>query len=83
MELNKISKIRDIEETTFDNFENVKFSLQMEGKDTPFQRLNETKRQSNSYADSDQIKYGAGIYLTREDEQEHQISWEDQDNGKG
>ena len=82
LELNKISKIRDIEETTFDNFENVKFSLQMEGKDTPFQRLNETKRQSNSYADSDQIKYGAGIYLTREDEQEHQISWEDEDNAK-
>ena len=56
MELNKISKIRDIEVTTFDNFENVKFMLQTEGKDTPVQRLSETKKQPNSYADSEQIK---------------------------
>lgn len=82
MELNKISKIRDIEETTYDNFENAKFMLQSEGRDTPAQRLNETKKQSNSYADSEQIKYGSGIYLTREDESEHQISWEDEDNAK-
>lgn len=80
LELNKISKIRDIEVTTFDNFENVKFMLQTEGKDTPAQRLIEIKKQPNSYADSDQIKYGSGIYLTREDELEHQISWEDEDN---
>lgn len=82
LELNKISKIRDIEVTTFDNFENVKFMLQTEGKDTPVQRLSETKKQPNSYADSEQIKYGAGIYLTREDEVEHQISWEDEDNAE-
>lgn len=82
LELNKTSKIQDIEVTTYENFENVKFMLQMEGKDTPVQRLFETKKQSNSYADSDQIKYGAGIYLTREDEVEHQISWEDEDNAK-
>lgn len=82
LELNKISKIRDIEETTYDNFENAKFILQSEGRDTPAQRLNETKKQSNSYADSEQIKYGSGIYLTREDESEHQISWEDEDNAK-
>lgn len=82
LELNKINRIRDIEETTFENFENAKYMLQCEGKDTPVQRLNETKKQSNSYADSEQIKYGAGIYLTREDEQEHQISWEDEDNAE-
>lgn len=82
LELNKISKIRDIEVTTFDNFENVKFMLQTEGKDTPVQRLSETKKQPNSYADSEQIRYGAGIYLTREDEVEHQISWEDEDNAE-
>lgn len=38
--------------------------------------------QSNSHADSEQIKYGSGIYLTREDELEHQISWEDEENAK-
>lgn len=43
LELNKINRIRDIEETTFENFENAKYMLQCEGKDTPVQRLNETK----------------------------------------
>ena len=82
MELNKVSRIQDIEQTTYDNFESVKYILQMEGNDTPAKRLVETKKQSNSYADSDQIKYGSGIYLTRADEAEHQISWEDKDNAK-
>lgn len=81
-ELNKISKIRDIEETTFENYETAKFTLQNEGRDTPYQRLCETKKLSNSYADSEQIRYGSGIYLTREEEVEHQISWEDEDNAK-
>lgn len=81
-EMNRVTKIRDIEETTFENFENTKFILQKEGNDTPFQRLTETKKLPNSYADSEQIKYGSGIYLTREEELEHQISWEDEDNAK-
>lgn len=81
-EMNKITKIIDIEETTYENFENTKFALQKEGKDTPFQRLSEIKKLPNSYADSEQIKYGSGIYLTREEELEHQISWEDEDNAK-
>jgi len=80
--MNRVTKIRDIEETTFENFENTKFILQKEGNDTPFQRLTETKKLPNSYADSEQIKYGSGIYLTREEELEHQISWEDEDNAK-
>lgn len=82
LELNKTNKIRDIEETTFENFENAKYIVQNEGRDTPAQRLKETKMQSNSHADSEQIKYGSGIYLTREDELEHQISWEDEENAK-
>lgn len=82
LELNKINKIQDIEETTFENFEYAKFIVQDEGRDTPAQRLKETKKQPNSHADSDQIRYGSGIYLTREDESEHQISWEDEDNAK-
>lgn len=81
-EMNKVSKIRDIEETTYENFENTKFILQRKGQDTPFQRLSEIKKLSNSHADSEQIKYGSGIYLTREEELEHQISWEDEDNAK-
>lgn len=79
-ELNKIAKIRDIEETTYDNFENVKFALQTSGEDSPYQRLNETKKQPNSHAESDQIRYGSSIHLTRDEEIDHQISWEDADN---
>lgn len=80
MELNNTGKIRDIEETTYENFENAKFFLQTNKKDTPYNRLRETKNMSNSYADSDHIKYGSSIYLTREEETENQISWEDEDN---
>lgn len=81
-ELNKVAMIRDIEETTYDNFENVKFTLQLSGEDTPYQRLNETKKQPNSHAESDQIRYGSSIHLTRDEEKDHQISWEDADNEK-
>nr|WP_296084689.1 hypothetical protein [uncultured Blautia sp.] len=69
-------KIQEIEETTYENFEDAKYKLQISGMDTPMNRLEETKQRSNSYAESEQIRYGAGIYLTREDEIERQISWE-------
>lgn len=76
----KIERIRDIEETTFENYETVKFTLQKAGQDKPFRRLEETKSRPNSHAASDQIRYGSGIYLTRSEEEENQISWEDEDN---
>ena len=82
LEINKTRKIQEIEETTYENFEDAKYKLQISGTDTPMNRLEETKKRSNSYADSEQIRYGAGIYLTREDEIEHQISWEDEDNAE-
>ncbi len=81
-ELNKLTKISDIEETTYENYERVKCKLQYEGKDTPFNRFFGTQEQSNSYADCEQIKNGSSIYLTREGELERQISWEDKDNAK-
>lgn len=82
LEINKTRKIQEIEETTYENFEDAKYKLQISGTDTPMNRLEETKKRSNSYADSEQIRYGAGIYLTREDGIEHQISWEDEDNAE-
>lgn len=36
----------------------------------------------NSYAENEQIRYGAGIYLTRENIDKNQISWEDEQNAK-
>lgn len=82
LETNKISKIKDIEETTYENFQNAKFKLQRRGQDEPYNRLDETKKQSNSYADSEQIKFGSSIYLTKEEMEDSQISWEDEENAK-
>jgi hypothetical protein len=82
METNKQSRIEEIEETTFENFENVVFKLQQEGSDVPFKRLDETKKMPNSHATNEQIRYGCGIYLTKDGIVERQISWEDEQNAK-
>lgn len=79
---NKKSKIKDIEETAFENFESVKFNLQRQNKDLPFNRFQETISMSNSYVSSDQTRHGSAIYLTKDDIGEQQISWEDDDNAK-
>lgn len=82
METNRSSRIEEIEETTFENFENVKFRLQKDSCDEPYNRLEETKKMPNSHAGNEQIRYGCGIYLTREDIVDRQISWEDEQNAK-
>lgn len=80
MESNKASKIEDIEMTTFENFEDVKFKLISDVKDTPFNRLDETKKRSNTYSDNEQIRYGSSIYLTKNEIEDIQISWKDDYN---
>ncbi|MBX4147276.1 hypothetical protein [Paenibacillus lautus] len=80
METNKLGKIDNIEETTYENYETVKFRLQKDGNDEPYQRLEETKKLENSYADNEQIRYGSGIYLTKEGIEDIQISWKDDQN---
>lgn len=82
LESNKASIVRDIEETTYNNFQMSKIALQVEKKDTPFRRLNETQSKTNSHAYSEQVKFGSSIYLTRDEENEQQISWEDGDNAE-
>lgn len=82
MENNRSNKINDIEETTFENFENVKFALMKKKIDTPYNRLEETKKCPNSFAENDQIKYGSSIHLTKEDIGENQISWEDDEDAQ-
>lgn len=78
MENNKIQKIDEIEDTTYDNYEFSKIILEQDNKDTPINRFIETKGKANSYAPNEQIRYGAAIYLTRADiEEEKQISWKD------
>ncbi|WP_071642290.1 MULTISPECIES: hypothetical protein [Paenibacillus] len=80
MESNKIGKIEDIEVTTYENFEDSKFRLQRQGCDEAYNRLEETKKMGNSHAANEQIRYGSGIYLTKDGIDDFQISWEDQDN---
>jgi hypothetical protein len=81
LETNKQSNIKNIEELSSENFENVKFQLRCNSSDQPINRLNGTKRESNSYASNEQIKYGSCIYLTNGDiDKGKQISWEDKLN---
>lgn len=82
METNKLGKIQNIEETTYENFENAKFNLKINGKDEPYHRLEETKKLGNAHADNEQIRYGSGIYLTKDAIEDIQISWEDEENEK-
>jgi hypothetical protein len=82
LETSKIGKIKDIEETTYENFQDVKFGLRRSGQDEPYNRLEETKKKSNCQADSEQLKFGSSIYLTKEETEDIQISWEDADNEK-
>jgi hypothetical protein len=78
MENNKVQRIDDIEDTSYDNYDFSKAILKQENKDTPLNRLSDTKSRTNSYAPNEQIRYGAAIYLTRADiEEEKQISWKD------
>ena len=44
LEINKTRKIQEIEETTYENFEDAKYKLQISGMDTPMNRLEETKQ---------------------------------------
>ncbi|API88769.1 hypothetical protein BKP56_05465 [Marinilactibacillus sp. 15R] len=80
MENNKLNKIEEIEDTTFEGFENVKFSLIREKNDSPYNRLERTKKYPNSYAENDQIKFGASIHLTKKDVLNNQISWKDDED---
>ncbi|MBE0344301.1 hypothetical protein E4V51_31645 [Paenibacillus sp. 28ISP30-2] len=76
-----MGKIEDIEVTTHENFEDSKFRLQRQGCDEAYSRLDETKKMGNSHAANEQIRYGSGIYLTKDGiDDDFQISWEDQDN---
>lgn len=78
MENNKIQKVDDIEDTTYDNYDFATSLLKRKNEDIPINRLNDTKERSNSYAQNDQIRYGAAIYLTRDDiEMDKQISWKE------
>lgn len=75
----KTDLVDNVELTSVENFVMVKDTLQQEKRDTPINRLSETKKMENSYSSSTQIKNGALIYLTKNDvDKERQISWKDE-----
>lgn len=76
------ASINNIETTAYENFQEARDNLQFKGEDTPRNRLFKTVDSPNSHAPNDQIRKGVNIYLTREEETDNQISWEDDYNAE-
>ena len=81
LENGRVDAMNSIEMTSFENFIQTKDRVQAENIDTPRNRFEETKRCSNSYASTEQIRYGTLIYLTGESiDDDIKISWKDDEN---
>ena len=81
LENGRVDAMNNMELTSFENFIQAKDKVQAENIDTPRNRFDETKRCSNSYASTEQIRYGALIYLTGENiDDDIKISWKDDEN---
>ncbi len=81
LENGRVDAMNNMEMTSFENFIQTKDRVQAENMDTPRNRFEGTKRCSNSYASSEQIRYGALIYLTGENiDDDIKISWKDEEN---
>lgn len=73
------SKVENLETTTFCNYEDSRDHLIRNGIDSPYNRLDETKKRDNYYASKNQVRYGSCIYLTRKTtDQSLIISWDDE-----
>ncbi|MGN1152441.1 MAG: hypothetical protein ACI4S3_00280 [Candidatus Gastranaerophilaceae bacterium] len=74
--------IKDIETTAFDNFEDVKERLNMNGEDEPYKRLTQTEDKENLSCCDKYIRCGVCIHLTKDISitGDKQISWKDEDN---
>ena len=74
-----MSLIESIEDTTFENFHDVKESLKINNQDTPFNRLENTEIGENSHCHDEHIRKGVCIYLTKDKSivDNKQISWKD------
>lgn len=81
LENGRVDAMNSMEMTSFENFIQTKDRVQAENIDTPRNRFEETKRCSNSYASTEQIRYGTLIYLTGESiDDDIKISWKDDEN---
>lgn len=80
LEANKAPRIENIENRTFESFEDVVDILKEEGRDRPLFRLDKCKNSPNNYLRNDEAKIGALIYMTREEADERQLSWKEEEN---
>lgn len=80
MEQHRTSLIGDMETTAFDNFEDVKEKLEMNGEDEPYKRLTQTEDKENLSCCNKYIKGGVCVYLTKDISitGDKQISWKDE-----
>lgn len=74
-----LSKQEAIEETAHRNFRHAVMRLGAMGQDSPTMRFVETREAENRRCSNEQEKWGACVYLTRDDaEKKHQITWWDE-----
>ena len=76
----KKEQIRKTEDLAYRNFTDVVILLQEDNKDTPRRRLVNTKIQPISTLSDEYSRWGAYIFLTR-DNCKQQISWKDEEGG--
>lgn len=75
----KKTQINITEDVAYRNFSDVVMELQANDKDAPNMRLIQTKRQLISTLSEEYSRWGAYVFLTR-DEAEQQISWKDEED---
>lgn len=75
----KKAQINKTEDLAYRNFSDVVMELREDNKDTPNRRLVQTKRQPISTLSEEYSRWGAYVFLTR-DEAEQQISWKDEED---
>lgn len=78
----KKAQINNTEDIAYRNFTDVVSELQEDDKDTPTRRLVQTKRQLISTVSDEYSRWGAYVFLTRNDA-EQQISWKDEEGDNG
>lgn len=79
LERANLLKPKSIERTAYSNFEHAVLELGASGIDKPALRFVNTRKASNSYCSTEQEKWGACVYLTRDGETDYQITWWDEE----
>ena len=74
----KKEQINTTEDIAYRNFDDVLYELQVDNQDNPTKRLLRTKEKPISTLENEYSRWGAYVFLTRDDA-EQQISWKDEE----